>query len=75
MLLQCFGGGVVFLIRVKCVVFMIILRDVRVYGISDCFLFVEFDMNVDGFGCMFLFVIVLQVSVGKFYFEFLDFFQ
>lgn len=46
-------------IRVKCVVFMIILRDVRVYGVIDCLFFVEFDMSVDGFGCLFFLVIVL----------------
>lgn len=53
------GGGVVLFICVKCVVFMIILRDVCVYGVIDCLFFVEFDMSVDGFGCLFLLVIVL----------------
>lgn len=68
MFCQLYGGGVVLFIRVKCVVFMIILRDVRVYGVIDCLFFVEFDMSVDGFGCLFFLVIVLQILVGKFCF-------
>lgn len=62
--LQCFGGGAVPLTRVKCVVSMTTPRDARAHGTSDCPSFVEFDMNVDGFGCMFLPAIAPQVSAG-----------
>ena len=52
--LQSFGGGAVPLTRVKCMVSMTTPKDARAHGSTDCPSFVEFDMNVDGFGCLFL---------------------
>ena len=59
------GGGAVSLTRVKCVVSMTTPRDARAHGATDCPSFVEFDMSVDGFGCLFLPAIAPQVSAGK----------
>ena len=63
---QPHGGGAVSLTRVKCVVSMTTPRDARAHGTTDCPSFVEFDMSVDGFGCLFLPAIAPQVSAGKF---------
>ena len=63
--LQSFGGGAVPLTRVKCMVSMTTPKDARAHGSTDCPSFVEFDMNVDGFGCLFLPAIAPQVSAGK----------
>lgn len=63
--LQSFGGGAVPLTRVKCMVSMTTPKDARAHGSTDCPSFVEFDMNVDGFGCLFLPAIAPQVSSGK----------
>lgn len=62
---QPHGGGAVSLTRVKCVVSMTTPRDARAHGTTDCPSFVEFDMSVDGFGCLFLPAIAPQVSAGK----------
>ena len=62
---QPLGGGAVPLTRVKCVVSMTTPRDARAHGATDCPSFVEFDMSVDGFGCLFLPAIAPQVSAGK----------
>lgn len=62
---QLHGGGAVSLTRVKCVVSMTTPRDARAHGATDCPSFVEFDMSVDGFGCLFLPAIAPQVSAGK----------
>lgn len=62
---QSLGGGAVPLTRVKCMVSMTTPRDARAHGASDCPSFVEFDMSVDGFGCLFLPAIAPQVSAGK----------
>lgn len=62
--LQSFGGGAVPLTRVKCMVSMTTPKDARAHGSTDCPSFVEFDMNVDGFGCLFLPAIAPQVSSG-----------
>ena len=62
---QSFGGGAVPLTRVKCMVSMTTPKDARAHGSSDCPSFVEFDMNLDGFGCLFLPAIAPQVSAGK----------
>ena len=62
---QSHGGGAVPLTRVKCVVSMTTPRDARAHGATDCPSFVEFDMSVDGFGCLFLPAIAPQVSAGK----------
>ena len=62
---QPHGGGAVSLTRVKCVVSMTTPRDARAHGATDCPSFVEFDMSVDGFGCLFLPAIAPQVSAGK----------
>lgn len=51
-------GSIVFLIRVKCLVFMIILYDIRFYGLLVILVFVEFDILFEGFGCLFLFSLV-----------------
>lgn len=59
------GGDAVPLTRVKCVVSMTTPRDARAHGATDCPSFVEFDMSVDGFGCLFLPAIAPQVSAGK----------
>ena len=59
------GGGAVSLTRVKCMVSMTTPRDARAHGATDCPPFVEFDMSVDGFGCLFLPAIAPQVSAGK----------
>lgn len=64
---QVLGGGPVSLTRVKCVVSMTTPRDARAHGVTDCPSFVEFDMSVDGFGCLFLPAIAPQVSAGKIY--------
>ncbi|XP_078381850.1 WD repeat and FYVE domain-containing protein 3-like isoform X3 [Oculina patagonica] len=61
---QLHGGGAVSLTRVKCVVSMTTPRDARAHGSTDCPCFVEFDMSVDGFGCLFLPAIAPQVSAG-----------
>lgn len=66
---QVLGGGPVSLTRVKCVVSMTTPRDARAHGVTDCPSFVEFDMSVDGFGCLFLPAIAPQVSAGKIYRE------
>lgn len=66
---QVLGGGPVSLTRVKCVVSMTTPRDARAHGVTDCPSFVEFDMSVDGFGCLFLPAIAPQVSAGKIYCE------
>ena len=66
-LCQVLGGGPVSLTRVKCVVSMTTPRDARAHGVTDCPSFVEFDMSVDGFGCLFLPAIAPQVSAGKIY--------
>lgn len=58
-------GGAVPLTRVKCVVSMTTPRDARAHGATDCPSFVEFDMSVDGFGCLFLPAIAPQISAGK----------
>jgi len=63
---QPHGGGAVSLTRVKCVVSMTTPRDARAHGTTDCPSFVEFDMSVDGFGCLFLPAIAPQVSAGRF---------
>ena len=63
---QPHGGGAVSLTRVKCVVSMTTPRDARAHGATDCPSFVEFDMSVDGFGCLFLPAIAPQISTGKF---------
>lgn len=65
------GGGPVSLTRVKCVVSMTTPRDARAHGATDCPSFVEFDMSVDGFGCLFLPAIAPQVSAGKLPFQFI----
>ena len=62
---QPHGGGAVSLTRVKCVVSMTTPRDARAHGATDCPSFVEFDMSVDGFGCLFLPAIAPQISAGK----------
>lgn len=59
------GGGAVSLTRVKCVVSMTTPRDARAHGATDCPSFVEFDMSVDWFGCLFLPAIAPQVSAGE----------
>ena len=59
------GGGAVSLTRVKCVVSMTTPRDARAHGATDCPSFVEFDMSVDGFGCLFLPAIAPQVYTGE----------
>ena len=58
-------GGAVPLTRVKCVVSMTTPRDARAHGATDSPSFVEFDMSVDGFGCLFLPAIAPQISAGK----------
>lgn len=70
---QLHGGGAVSLTRVKCVVSMTTPRDARAHGSTDCPCFVEFDMSVDGFGCLFLPAIAPQVSAGKLYHQFILF--
>ena len=62
---QPHGGGAVSLTRVQCVVSMTTPRDARAHGATDCPSFVEFDMSVDGFGCLFLPAIAPQISAGK----------
>ena len=42
------------LTRVKCLVSMTTPRDVRLHGASITPAFVEFDMNAEGFGCLYL---------------------
>ena len=59
------AGGPVPLTRVKCIVSMTTPRDARAHGATDCPSFVEFDMSVDGFGCLFLPAISPQVTPGK----------
>ena len=48
------NGGTVPLTRVKCLVSMTTPRDVRLHGASITPAFVEFDMNAEGFGCLYL---------------------
>ena len=48
------NGGAVPLTRVKCLVSMTTPRDVRLHGATITPGFVEFDMSVEGFGCLFL---------------------
>ncbi|XP_064637335.1 WD repeat and FYVE domain-containing protein 3-like isoform X3 [Lineus longissimus] len=47
-------GGQVPLTRVKCLVSMTTPRDVRLHGTTLTPAFVEFDMNAEGFGCLYL---------------------
>ena len=42
------------LARVKCLVSMTTPRDVRLHGATITPAFVEFDMSVEGFGCLYL---------------------
>ncbi|KAK2154074.1 hypothetical protein NP493_2226g00007 [Ridgeia piscesae] len=48
------NGGTVPLTRVKCLVSMTTPRDVRLHGASITPAFIEFDMNAEGFGCLYL---------------------
>lgn len=48
------NGGPVPLTRVKCLVSMTTPRDVRLHGASITPAFVEFDLNAEGFGCLYL---------------------
>ncbi|ESN92292.1 hypothetical protein HELRODRAFT_194319 [Helobdella robusta] len=47
-------GGLVPLTRVKCLVSMTTPRDIRLSGTSTMPAFVEFDMQMEGFGCLYL---------------------
>jgi len=49
-----FSGGAVLLTRVKCLVSMTTPRDVRLHGAAITPSFVEFDMQTEGFGCLYL---------------------
>jgi len=49
-----FNGGPVLLTRVKCLVSMTTPRDIRLHGAAITPSFVEFDMRLEGFGCMYL---------------------
>ena len=59
------GGGPVPLTRVKCLVSMTTPRDARAQGSTDTPSFVEFDMSIDGFGCLFLPAIAPQAAPGN----------
>lgn len=59
------GGGPVPLTRVKCLVSMTTPRDARSQGSTDTPPFVEFDMSIAGFGCLFLPAIAPQAAPGK----------
>lgn len=48
------AGGVVPLTRVKCLVSMTTPKDARMHGSAVTPAFVEFDMNAEGFGCLYL---------------------
>jgi len=48
------NGGPVPLTRVKCLVSMTTLRDIRLHGAAITPSFVEFDMSSEGFGCLYL---------------------
>lgn len=53
------------LTRVKCIVSMTTPRDARAHGVSYCPSFVEFDMGVDGFGCLFMPAVAPQAFPGN----------
>jgi hypothetical protein len=53
------------LTRVKCLVSMTTPRDARAHGVSYCPSFVEFDMGVDGFGCLFMPAVAPQAFPGE----------
>lgn len=53
-------GEVVSLIRVKCLVLMITFKDVRINGFVVTLVFVEFEMIIEGFGCLYFLSIVFR---------------
>lgn len=53
-------GEVVLLTRVKCLVLMITFKDVRINGFVVTLVFVEFEMIIEGFGCLYFLSIVFQ---------------
>ena len=59
------GGGPVALSRIKCLVSMTTPRDMHLCGTTSLPGFVEFNMSLDGFGCLFLPSIAPHVPTGK----------
>ena len=59
------GGGPVPLSRIKCLVSMTTPRDMHLCGTTSLPGFVEFNMSLDGFGCLFLPSVAPHVPPGE----------
>ena len=59
------GGGPVPLSRIKCLVSMTTPRDMHLFGTTSLPGFVEFNMSLDGFGCLFFPSIAPHLPPGK----------
>ena len=59
------GGGTVHLSRIKCLVSMTTPRDMHLCGTTSLPGFVEFNMSLDGFGCLFFPSIAPHVPPGE----------
>lgn len=59
------GGGPVPLSRIKCLVSMTTPRDMHLFGTTSLPGFVEFNMSLDGFGCLFFPSIAPHVPPGE----------